>query len=941
MDKLNTNCKNNSNLKNTNLQQVTSNNTTKSNLHSYWFYYKLAGELAREGQLEEAVFTYHQSIALNHHSAWSYYGLGKVLVKLGRRDEALACFQKAIEINPNFSWVYHSVGQCLAQGGDWVKAIASYRQAIELNPERADVYQDYQDLGKALVENDQWHEGIVSYRQGIELKPCRGEWPFAPTEVYQNENYCKDLLDYVKNYYLTKLSNLKPFPANDTDFLQETANLSDRDFVQRVFCAYLQRSVDEQGVTELVKILQEWKTRENFITKFVQPSEEFQFLRHFLSSAPQDVFSWRLGTSFILQGKLDEAIAAYYQALTLKPDLVLAYCSWADSLAKQNKVDNQVAFRAKFLNTLLNYPYTAELYGGFGELFQARYKLDEAIEAYQKVLTIEPNHSQLGEVYFHLGQLFQQKNQIAEAQKYYQKSIDLLPNHGEAYYNLGFLYYQQNQLDLAFKSIEKFINLEPKSGKSYLLMGHILSINNQIGEAIAYYKKALQNPPVHHHAYTSLAECLVSQNQFNEAVLYLQELIDDKNLVVRTEVLKTLSGILQKQGKQEEAKVYLQKLETVSPPQGVYKTTKEWAATSNSSQVKYIDIHPAHQIITPLPKTINDNVVPNLKAWSNFKSPPTFVATLPQGRYCQLHGINTAYVTGDNYLLLDVSSGESVLSTSQNPNILSNLNFPPVHYVDGKVAVLSGNTSQIYYHWIVDSLPKLGLIEKSGIDLNSIDKFVVSRYYDSQQSGFHKETLDILGIPPEKIIDSSKYPHIKAEQLIVSSYPGIVCLPTKWAINFLKSKFLYTESKSNLDRPERIYISRRIAGTRRIINENEVIKLLESLGFVTITGESMSIAEKIELMSNTKVVLGQHSGGFTNLLFCNPGTKIIEVFTPNNIGMCYYIMSNHLGLEYYYLIGEAVGCSYLRNLIYETDGFEDTFINIDSLKALLKMAGVN
>lgn len=936
MDKLNTNCKNNSNLKNTNLQQVTSNNTTKSNLHSYWFYYKLAGELAREGQLEEAVSTYHQSIALNHHSAWSYYGLGKVLVKLGRRDEALACFQKAIEINPNFSWAYHSVGQCLAQGGDWVKAIASYRQAIELNPERADVYQDYQDLGKALVENDQWHEGIVSYRQGIELKPCRGEWPFAPTAVYQNENYCKDFLDYVKNYYLTKLSNLKPFPANDTEFLHETANLSDRDFVQRVFCAYLQRSVDEQGVTELVKILQEWKTRENFITKFVQPSEEFQFLRHFLSSAPQDVFSWRLGTSFILQGKLDEAIAAYYQALTLKPDLVLAYCNWADSLAKQNKVDNQVAFRAKFLNTLLNYPYTAELYAILGELFQARYKLDEAIEAYQKVPIVDPNYSRLGEVYFCLGQLFEQKNQIAEAQKYYQKSIDLLPNHSEVYYKLGFLYYQQKQLDLAFKYVEKLINLEPNLGKAYLLMGHILYIKNQISEAITYYKKALQNPPVHHHAYTSLAECLASKNQFDEAVLYLQELINNKNSVIRTEALKTLSDILQKEGKLEEAKIYLQKLETVSPPQGVYKTTKEWAAKSGSPQVKYIDLHPAHKVKIPLPKTIDRDAHPNLKAWNNFQSYATFVATLPQGRYCQLHGINTAYITGDNYLLLDVSSGESVLSTSKNPNVLSNLDFPPVHHVNGKVAVLSGNTSQIYYHWIVDSLPKIGLLELSGININDIDRFIV----DYKQS-FHRETLDILGISQEKILPIEQYPHVQAEELIVMSYPGIVMAPTHWSANFLHHKFSSAGKLSELGKPERIYISRNSGGSRRIINEYEVVEVLEKLGFIKVYTEDLSIAETIELMSNAKVVVTMHGGGCSNLLFCNPGTKVIEIFSSHHVTICYYILSNHLGLQYYYLIGEGLECSYLRHLIYEIDALEDTLINIDSLKALLKMADVN
>lgn len=65
---------------------------------------------------------------------------------------------------------------------------------------------------------------------------------------------------------------------NDREFLQGTDRLSDSDFVQAVFRAYLQRSVEEEGVNELVKILSEFETRENFITQFVKPSAEFQNL---------------------------------------------------------------------------------------------------------------------------------------------------------------------------------------------------------------------------------------------------------------------------------------------------------------------------------------------------------------------------------------------------------------------------------------------------------------------------------------------------------------------------------------------------------------------------------------------------------------------------------------------------------------------------------------
>jgi len=39
-------------------------------------------------------------------------------------------------------------------------------------------------------------------------------------------------------------------------------------------------------------------------------------------------------------------------------------------------------------------------------------------------------------------------------------------------------------------------------------------------------------------------------------------------------------------------------------------------------------------------------------------------------------------------------------------------------------------------------------------------------------------------------------------------------------------------------------------------------------------------------------------------------------------------------------MGESIECSYLRQLIYWIDGWEDTLVNIDALKALLRMAEV-
>jgi hypothetical protein len=83
-----------------------------------------------------------------------------------------------------------------------------------------------------------------------------------------------------------------------------------------------------------------------------------------------------------------------------------------------------------------------------------------------------------------------------------------------------------------------------------------------------------------------------------------------------------------------------------------------------------------------------------------------------------------------------------------------------------------------------------------------------------------------------------------------------------------------------------------------------------------------------------------HGGGETNLIFCSPGTKVIDILTPHHPAVCYYILSGQAGLDYYYLMGESIEGSYLRQLIYQIDGFEDTLVSIDELKVLLEMAGV-
>ncbi|MEG4066722.1 DUF4214 domain-containing protein [Microcoleus sp. Pol11C2] len=228
----------------------------------------------------------------------------------------------------------------------------------------------YWSLGIFFAQQGKRHEAITAYRQVL-----------APNS--KSENFYGQL-EQMQSKNIPQLQ-LEEFPPNDEAFLQVTGELSDAKFVQAVYSAYVKRSVDSsEGITELVQILQQHQTRKQFITGFIQPSEEFQSLCRFFQSATTSEIQGRLASLYAKEGKWEEAIAGFHWALLLKPDLVKAYCRWADSCARQNRSDEKVKFVSKFLKTLLLHPYSEDVYLSFGQLLAPGNDSNSKMQVYRQ-----------------------------------------------------------------------------------------------------------------------------------------------------------------------------------------------------------------------------------------------------------------------------------------------------------------------------------------------------------------------------------------------------------------------------------------------------------------------------------------------------------------------------------------------------------------------------
>jgi len=277
--------------------------------------------------------------------------------------------------------------------------------------------------------------------------------------------------------------------------------------------------------------------------------------------------------------------------------------------------------------------------------------------------------------------------------------------------------------------------------------------------------------------------------------------------------------------------------------------------------------------------------------------------TVTTGGEVWFDGVNTLVIDRERNILTEHSKGNELLAWRAAAS------KPPTHLA-GRVCFIDARSSAIYYHWMLDVLPKLSIVEQAGITYESIDKFVVRA-----TSGFQLATLQQLGIPADKIYFEDGGMHISADEVVVPLlkndlgdriYTGLGLGLASWVPIYLKEQFIDAQEESAPRRGGRkLYITRSNAKSRRLLNEQELSPLLTEFGFETCEFESMSVQEQAQIMTEADYIVAPHGAGLTNLVFCNPGTRLLEIF-GDYIVPCYWSLANLVGMEYHYYMAEPV-----------------------------------
>ena len=80
-----------------------------------------------------------------------------------------------------------------------------------------------------------------------------------------------------------------------------------------------------------------------------------------------------------------------------------------------------------------------------------------------------------------------------------------------------------------------------------------------------------------------------------------------------------------------------------------------------------------------------------------------------------------------------------------------------------------------------------------------------------------------------------------------------------------------------LETPRRLLVCRSLANSRNLQNRAEMIAALEALGFAAVQPEKLSFDEQALTFAGAEIVVCEFGAAMANVMFCRPGTKVVEI----------------------------------------------------------------
>jgi tetratricopeptide (TPR) repeat protein len=249
-----------------------------------------------------------------------------------------------------------------------------------------------------------------------------------------------------------------------------------------------------------------------------------------------------------------EPIRYYSIAVALRPQSPTAHVNLGISLARNGRVDDAIAEFREAIRLKNDY---ANAHGNLGVTLDQKGRLEETIDEYREAIRIDKDDPG-----FHLGlaNALRKKGRLEESIAELREAIRLNTNYGEAHFNLALTLDQTGRHEEAIAEYREAVRVNTNNAKAHNNIGVVLAKKGHLDDAIAEYRKATLADPTYALAYINLGEALDDGGRPDEANAAYDEAIQVNKNNARVnkdnpEAHFRLGSALAKKGRKDEAMV--------------------------------------------------------------------------------------------------------------------------------------------------------------------------------------------------------------------------------------------------------------------------------------------------------------------------------------------------------------------------------------------------
>ncbi|MDL2267435.1 glycosyltransferase family 61 protein [Desulfovibrio sp. OttesenSCG-928-G15] len=244
------------------------------------------------------------------------------------------------------------------------------------------------------------------------------------------------------------------------------------------------------------------------------------------------------------------------------------------------------------------------------------------------------------------------------------------------------------------------------------------------------------------------------------------------------------------------------------------------------------------------------------------------------------NNLKTVFEESHNYQHLDGDRISSYISIRENDTEKIDLAVP-VFPLDARN----------FGHWILESLSRILALEEYGYT----GPYIV---YANAPHIF--ETLELFGIGPDRILTNDK--KYVVDTLIIPPILNNMELQADTVIvPFLRSKLL--NAVGTLPGKKRVYIRR--TGTRKVVNEDEVLDILQRYDFEEFVPDGKHCREQFQYMSNADFSVMAHGANVALTLTQPENSHFIEFFGDAAALYFYFPVVKNVKFEYHPIVEGA------------------------------------